>query len=120
MVTESDVSNHIFIYLSQRLARRQFPDGEARSDSFREEKIGAISAARAAVSCPPARTQPRDSRGAAILRSPVNIDAVRSIFGQGHVASVLSKIYMQMMIALCRSVPLFSGFRMPAILHACA
>ena len=118
MVTESDVSNHIFIYLSQRLARRQFPDGEARSDS-REEKFGAISAARAAVSCPPARTQPRDSRRA-ILRSPVNIDAVWSIFGQGHVASVLSKIYMQMMIALCRSVPLFSGFRMPAILHACA
>jgi len=119
MVTESDVSNHIFIYLSQRLARRQFPDGEARSDS-REEKFGAISAARAAVSCPPARTQPRDSRGAAILRSPVNIDAVRSFFGQGHVASVLSKIYVQMMIALCRSVLLSSGFRMPAILHACA
>ena len=40
MVTESDVSNHIFIYLSQRLARRQFPDGEARSDSFREENLG--------------------------------------------------------------------------------
>ena len=58
--------------------------------------------------------------GAAILRSPVNIDAVRSIFGQGHVASVLSKIYVQMKIALCRSAPLSSGFRMPAILHACA
>ena len=58
--------------------------------------------------------------GAAILRSPVNIDAVRSIFGQGHVASVFSKIYVQMMIALCLSVPLSSGFRMPAILHACA
>ena len=45
--------------------------------------------------------------GAAILRSPVSIDAVRSIFGQGQVASVLSKIYVQMMIALC-----------PIILHA--
>ena len=59
-------------------------------------------------------------KGAAILRSPVNIDAMRSIFGQGHMASVLSKIYVQMMTALCRSVPLSSGFRMPAILHACA
>ena len=34
--------------------------------------------------------------GAAILRSPVNIDAVQSILGQGQVASVLSKIYVQM------------------------
>ena len=42
--------------------------------------------------------------GAAILRSPVNIDAVRSIFGQGHLASVLSK-------HRCRAVDFRTGAR---------